>query len=58
MVYGNIASSITNFLGCNSPVPHEKPIFILKNKKITTLIGAPKNMKYNIMSLKTERPMS
>jgi hypothetical protein len=59
MVYGNIASSITNFLECESPVPHERPIFELNHKgKIVSRIETPENKPYNIKSLKTERPQS
>lgn len=56
MVYGNIASSIADFLGCPSPMPHEPRIFKLENGKITSLIEDPKNKKYMAKTLKFDKP--
>ncbi len=55
MVYGNISSSISNFLGCETPLPHEKKVFKLKNGKITSLIEAPENKEFMEKNLKTEK---
>ncbi|ATH09151.1 hypothetical protein BIY24_14725 [Halobacteriovorax marinus] len=56
MVYGNIATSIADFLGCPSPMPHEPRIFKLDNGRIHSLVEAPTNKEFTKQSLKFEKP--
>ena len=44
LVYGNIASSISNVLNIKSPSQNDKPLFEMKSGKINTLIDEAKNI--------------
>lgn len=56
MRYGNIASSIADFLGCKSPMPHRRKVFEYRNGEIVSLIEDAVNKKYDSAILKTEKP--
>ena len=56
MVYGNIASSIADFLGCPSPMPHEPRVFKYTNYKIRPLIEDALNKDYHAKPLKFDKP--
>ncbi len=56
MVYGNIASSIADFLGCPSPMPHEPRVFKYTNNKISPLIEDALNKDFHQKPLKFDKP--
>ena len=44
MVIGNVASSISNILGCESPTPNDQSLVKIENHQVKSLTGRSKNV--------------